>query len=117
MLKSKVLVAAALADPRCVNNGEYVVAVDVDLGHVIAVDAVPHRDRVEAEDMGQNIHRRLVADRDIYPNNGVVTFEQSWQFRNLMSLDTRITDEQDLHNLTSTALDSVDAHWAPRMSS
>jgi hypothetical protein len=60
--------------------------------------------------MGQNIHRRLVADLDIYPNNGVLTFEQPWEFRNLMSLDTRITDEQDIHNLTAFhALDSIHA--------
>ena len=101
LVELDIMHMAALADPRCVNNGEHVVAVDVDLGHVIAVDAVPHGDRVEAEDMGQHIHRGLVADRDIYPNNGVLTFEQPWQFRNLMSLDTRITDEQDIHNFTA----------------
>jgi hypothetical protein len=51
--------------------------------------------------MTQNIRRRLVADRDIYPDDGVLTFEQPWEFRNLMSLDARITDEQDIHNITA----------------
>ena len=118
LVKLDIMHMAALADLRCMNNGEHVVAVDVDLGHVIAIDTVPHGDRVEAEHMGQNIHSRLVANWDIYPNDGVLTFEQPWEFRNLMSLDTRITDEQDIHNPTAFhALDSIHAPWAPRMSS
>jgi hypothetical protein len=73
----------------------------VDLGYVISFSAVPHCDRVKAEDVRQNIHRWLVTDRDIYPDDSVLTFEQPWEFRNLMSLDTRIADEQDIHPFTT----------------
>jgi hypothetical protein len=56
---------------------------------------------VKPEHIRQNIHRRLVTDRDIYPDDSVLTFEQPWELRNLMSLDTRIADKQDIHTFTT----------------
>ena len=101
LVKLDIMHMAALADLRCVQNREHVVGVDVNLGHVIALDAVPHRDRVKAEHPRQHIHRLLVTDRDVHPDNGVPTFEQLRELLNLMSLDTCIADKQDIHTLTA----------------
>ena len=103
LVKFDIMHMAALADPRCVKNREHVVGVDVNLGHVIALNAFPHCDRVKAEYPRQHIHGLLVTDRDVHPNDGVSTFEQPRELLNLMSLETRIADEQHIHTLTTFA--------------
>ena len=75
LVKLDIVHMAAFADLRCVKNREHVVGVDVNLRHVIALDAVPHRNRVEAEHPRQHIHRLLVTDRDVHPDNSVPTLE------------------------------------------
>jgi hypothetical protein len=73
----------------------------VNLGYVIPLGAVPHCDGVEAEHPRQHIHRLLVTDRNVHPDNRVPTFEQPRKLLNLMSLDTRVADKQDIHTLTT----------------
>jgi hypothetical protein len=72
---------------------------------VIALDAVPHCDRVEAKHAGQHIRRLLVTDRDVHPDNGVLTLEQPWELLNLVSLNTRVADKQHIHSLTALLRD------------
>ena len=84
-------------------NREHVVGVDVNLGYVIPLGAVPHCDGVEAEHPRQHIHRLLVTDRNVHPDNRVPTFEQPRKLLNLMSLDTRVADKQDIHSLQPSA--------------
>jgi hypothetical protein len=82
-------------------NGEHVVGVDVNLGHVIALDAISHCDRVKAEHSRQDIRGLLVTARDVHPNNGVPTFEQPRELLDLMSLETSVADKPDIHKLTA----------------
>jgi hypothetical protein len=88
LVELDIMHMAALADLRCVKNREHVVGVDVNLGHVIALGAVPHCDRVKAEYPRQHIHGLLVTERDVYPDNRVPTLEQARELLNLMSLHT-----------------------------
>ena len=73
----------------------------MNLGHVIALNAVPHRDRVKSEHPRQHIHGLLVADRDVQPDNCTRTFEQLRELFNLMSLDTCIADKPHIHTFTA----------------
>ena len=73
----------------------------MNLGHVIALDAVPHCDRVEAEHPRQHIHGLLVTERDVHPDNHVPTFQQLRDLFNFMSLETCIADNQYIHTYTS----------------
>jgi hypothetical protein len=120
LVKLDIMHMAALADLRRVKNGEHVVGVDVDLRHVIALDAVPHGDRVEAKHIRQHIYRLLVTDRDVHPDNGVPMLEQPGELLNLVSLNTRVADKQHIHTLTALPRDEP-AHPAhprtPRMTS
>jgi hypothetical protein len=84
-----------------VKNREQIVGVDVNLGHVITLGAILHGDRVEAKHVGQHIHRLLVTERDVHPDNGVPTFQQPRELLNLMSLDTCIADKPNIHTLTA----------------
>ena len=101
LIKLDVMHVAASADFRCVKNREHILGVDVNLGDVIALDAVSHRDRVEAEDSREHIYGLLVTDRDVHPDNSLPTFEQPRELLNLMSLNTRIADKPDIHTLTT----------------
>ena len=101
LVKLDIMHMAALAELRCVKSREHIVGVDVNLGHMIALNAVPHRDRVKAEHPRQHIHGLLVTDRDVHPDNGILTFEQPRELLNLMSLNTRIADKPDIHTLTA----------------
>jgi Helix-turn-helix domain len=101
LVELDIVHVAALADLRCVKNREDVIGLDVNLGHVIALGAVPHCDRVEAEHSRQHIDRLPVTDRDVHPDNGVLTFEQPRELLNLMSFDTCIADKQDIHTLAT----------------
>ena len=40
-------------------------------------------------------------DADVHPDNGVAAFEQLREFRNPLSLNTRIADKQDIPRLTT----------------
>ena len=68
---------------------------------MIALDAVPHRDRMKAEHPRQHIRGLLVTDWDVYPDNGVRTFKQLWELFDLMSLDTCLADKPDIHTFTA----------------
>ena len=101
LVKLDIMHMAAFADFRRVKNREHIIGINVNLGHVIALDTVPHCDRVEAEDPRQHVHRRLVTDRDVYPDHRVPAFQQPRDLLNLMSLETCIADNQHIHTYTS----------------
>ena len=97
LVQLDVVDVTALAELRCVQHGEHVVGVDVDLGHVVALDAVVHRDPVEAEHRRQHLDGDLVARRDVDPDDGVLTFQQPRQLHDVVPLDAGIADHQHVH--------------------
>src|SRR6185436_320525 len=78
----------------------------MNLGDVIALDAVAYRDGVKTERFRQHIQGLLVTHRDVHPYNSVWTFEQLRELFNLMPLQTCIAHKQDIH--TFTALPATD---------
>ena len=75
LVKLDVVHMAVVADLRRMKNREHVLGIDVNLRHVIPLDAVPHRDLVEAEHPRQHINGLPVTDRDVHPDDRVPTFE------------------------------------------
>ena len=73
----------------------------MNLGDVIALDAVTYRDGVKAERFRQHIQGLLVTHRDVHPYNSVWTFEQLRELFNLMPLQTCIAHKQDIHTFTA----------------
>jgi hypothetical protein len=53
---------------RRMQHDEHVVGVRVHLRHVVALDAVLHRERVEPEHVGEHPHRLGVARRHVHPD-------------------------------------------------
>ena len=97
LVQLDVVDVTTLAELRCVQHGEHVVGVDVDLGHVVALDAIVHRDPVEAEHRRQHLDGDLVARRDVDPDDGVLTVQQPRQLHDVMPLDAGIADHQHIH--------------------
>ena len=97
LVQLDVVHVTALAELRCVQHGEHVVGVDVDLGHVVALDAIAHRDPVEAEHLRQHLDGDLVARRDVDPDDGVLTVQQPRQLHDVVPLDAGIADHQHIH--------------------
>ena len=97
LVQLDVVDVTTLAELRCVQHGEHVVGVDVDLGHVVALDAIVHRDPVEAEHRRQHLDGDLVAGRDVDPDDGVLTVQQPRQLHDVVPLDTGIADHQNVH--------------------
>lgn len=82
------------------------VGVHVDLGDVIAFDAIADRDPVKPEDVLQDIDRARVADIDVNPDNGVRTFEEGRQVLHVVSLDTCVADRQHVHSAVTFLVDT-----------
>ena len=97
LVQLDVVDVTTLAELRCVQHGEHVVGVDVDLGHVVALDAIVHRDPVEAEHRRQHLDGDLVARRDVDPDDGVLTVQQPRQLHDVVPLDAGIADHQHIH--------------------
>ena len=97
LVQLDVVDVTTLAQLRCVQHGEHVVGIDVDLGHVVALDAIVHRDSVEAEHPRQRLDGDLVARRDVDPDDGVLTVQQPRQLHDVMPLDAGIADHQHIH--------------------
>ena len=76
LVQLDVVHVTALAGLRCVQHDEHVVGVDVDLGHVVALDAVAHRDRVKTEHADSTLDADVVAHRDVDPDDAVLTFSR-----------------------------------------
>src|SRR6478672_8356759 len=70
LVQLDVVDMTTLAELRCVQHGEHVVGVDVDLGHVVALNAIVHRDPVEAEHRRQHLDGDLVAWTLTRPRGG-----------------------------------------------
>jgi hypothetical protein len=69
---------------------------------VVALDAIVHRDSVEAEHPRQHLDGDLVACRDVDPDDGVLTFQQPRQLHDVVPLDTAIADHQNVHRRQPT---------------
>ena len=63
---------------------------------MVALDAIVHRDPVEAEHPRQRLGGDLVAHRDVDPDDGVPTFQQPRQLRDVVPLDAGIADHQHI---------------------
>lgn len=70
-----------------VEDHERVVRVHLHLGDSVALDAVVHREGMEAEHLGQHGHRPLVGLRNVNPDDAVRQLEQRSQLIDLISLD------------------------------
>ena len=77
---------AGLARFGSVNDHEQVVGVGVDLGNMPPFEDVAHRERMEAEHVGEVLGRFLVAGRHVDPNEAVGSSQQPRKLRALAFL-------------------------------
>jgi hypothetical protein len=74
------------------------VGVGVDLGHLVALHAVPHRQPVEAEHLGEHPDALLVAGGDVHPHESLLQGDQHVQFLDGSLLDAAVGDQPDVHD-------------------
>jgi hypothetical protein len=65
-----------LPDLGRMQHSEHVIGIDVDLGNVVALGAIAHRDAVKSDDFRQRLDGGLVAGRDVDPHDDVLPLEQ-----------------------------------------
>ena len=68
LVELDVVDVSALALLRRVQDDEHVIGVDVDPGHVVALDAGLHRPRVESEHLREHVGGLLVAYGHVHPH-------------------------------------------------
>jgi hypothetical protein len=91
--------AAALGG---VQDQEDMVRVGVDLGHLVALDAVAHGQGMEAEHLGEHPDALLVAGRDVDPHEPLPEGDQQLQLLGGPLLDPAVGDQPDLHDLATS---------------
>ncbi len=88
---------ATLAALGGVEDDEHVVGVGVHLGDVVARDAVPYGERMEAEDPRQHADGLLVAGGDVYPDESILALQQRLELLDGTLLNALIGYQANVH--------------------
>jgi hypothetical protein len=97
LVEFDVVHAPAAADLRGVQHREHVVVVHVDLGHVVAFQAVPDRDVVEPKRFRQHHRGPPVAPRDVHPDQRFRPAQQIVEVLHRARLHPELADQIHLH--------------------
>jgi hypothetical protein len=97
LVEFDVVHAPAAADLRGVQHREHVVVVHVDLGHVVAFQAVPDGDVVEPESFRQHHRGFPVTPRDVHPDQRIRLPEQAAEFLHRHRVSPRTGDHVHVH--------------------
>ena len=88
---------AALAALGGVEHDEQVVGIGVDLGHLVALQAVPDGEWMEAEHLRQCLGGLLIAFGDIDPHEPILTLEQHLKLLDGTAFNALVGDQPDVH--------------------
>ena len=97
LVELDVVHVAGLAQVRRVEDHKDVVAINVNLGHVIAFDAVLDCQRMEAEEIGQHLSGPNVAYRDVDPGDRVFTIEEFLELVDRTLFNSALRKQVDIH--------------------
>ena len=81
----------------CVQHQEHVIGIDMHLRHLVALRAVPDRQRMEREHVAEQVFGRFVPGRDVQPHQAVRPGEQLRRRVDRLLRDSGRTDPSQLH--------------------
>ena len=97
LVKLEEMDVAALAALGGVEHDEQVVGIGVDLGHLVALQAVPDGEWMEAKHLRQRLRGLLIAFGDIDPHEPVLTLEQHLKLLDGTAFNALVGDQPDVH--------------------
>ena len=101
-----------LPDLGRVQHREHVVVVDVDLGDVVAGDAVADGEIVKAEGLGQDLGVHPTTDRHVDPEHALVAREQLGELLGSTLLQARVIDQLHVHDHAPSTSSTRATPWS-----
>jgi hypothetical protein len=90
--------ASAPAALGGMQDDEDMVRVGVDLGNLVALHAVAHGQRMEAEHLGEHPDALLVAGGDVDPHEPLLQGDEQLELLDGLRLDAAVGDHPDVHD-------------------